>query len=102
MSALSKFAKEGRLLVVDRFELAEIKTKGLLAALTTLKADKKVIVVDTNDNEKLRASIKNCKAHQYLPPEGVNVYDLLRHDTLILSKDAAKKLEERCLKKESA
>ena len=50
------------------------------------------------DNEKLRLSIRNCKEHQFLPPEGVNVYDLLRHDTLILSKDAAKALEERCLK----
>ena len=44
-------------------------------------------------NEKLKLSIRNCKSHQFLPPEGVNVYDLLRHDTLILSKDAAKKLE---------
>jgi large subunit ribosomal protein L4 len=34
-----------------------------------------------------------------LPPEGVNVYDLLRHDTLVLSKDAAKKLEARCMDK---
>ena len=102
-SALSKFQKEGRLLVVDRFELKEIKTKGLLSALSTLKADKKVMVVDSQDNENLKVSIRNCRDHQFLPPEGVNVYDLLRHDTLILSKDAAKKLEERCLgAKESA
>ncbi len=102
-SALSKFAKEGRLLVVDRFELKEIKTKGLLSAFSTLKADKKVMVVDSSDNENLKVSIRNCRDHQFLPPEGVNVYDLLRHDTLILSKDAAKKLEERCLgSKESA
>ena len=54
------------------------------------------------DNEKLRLSIRNCKDHQFLPPEGVNVYDLLRHDTLILSKHAAKALEERCLKQSAA
>jgi large subunit ribosomal protein L4 len=36
--------------------------------------------------------------HQYLPPEGVNVYDLLRHDHLVVSKDAAKALEARCLR----
>jgi large subunit ribosomal protein L4 len=102
-SALSKFQKEGRLLVVDRFELKEIKTKGLLSAFSALKADKKVMVVDSSDNENLKISIRNCREHQFLPPEGVNVYDLLRHDTLILSKDAAKKLEERCLgAKESA
>ncbi len=97
-SALSKFHKEGRLLVVERFELPEIKTKGVVAALDTLKTQKKTLVVDSMDNENLRLSIRNCKDHQFLPPEGLNVYDLLRHDTLVLSKDAAKKLEERCLK----
>jgi len=97
-SALSKFGKEGRLVVVDRFELAEIKTKSFVAALETLKAEAKTLVVDSQDNERLRLSIRNCKDHQFLPPEGVNVYDLLRHDTLILSKDAAKALEQRCLK----
>lgn len=97
-SALSKFHKEGRMLIVDSIELTEIKTKSLLSALSTLKADKKVIVVDRADNENLRMSIRNCRDHQFLPPEGVNVFDLLRHDTLIVSKDAAKALEARCLR----
>jgi len=97
-SALSKFHKEGRLVVVERFELPEVKTKGVVSALATLKTQKKTLVVDSMDNENLRLSIRNCKDHQFLPPEGLNVYDLLRHDTLVLSKDAAKKLEERCLK----
>jgi len=101
-SALSKFGKEGRLLVVERFDLAEIKTKQLVDALETLKAQKKTLVVDSVDNDKLRLSIRNLKEHQFLPPEGVNVYDLLRHDTLILSKDAAKALEQRCLKQSAA
>jgi large subunit ribosomal protein L4 len=101
-SALSKFQKEGRLLVIDRFDLAEIKTKQLIVALETLKASRKTLVVDIGDNERLRLSIRNCKEHQFLPPEGVNVYDLLRHDTLILSQQAAKALEERCLKQAAA
>ena len=96
-SALSKFAKEGNLIVVDKLELKEIKTKGLLSAFTTLKTKKKVMVVDSADNENLKLSIRNCRDHQFLPPEGVNVFDLLRHDTLVVSKDAAKKLEARCL-----
>jgi large subunit ribosomal protein L4 len=87
------------LVIVDRFEMAEIKTKALLGTLKTLKAEKKALVVDSKDNDKLRLSIRNAENHQFLPPEGVNVYDLLRHDTLILSKDAAKALEARCLKK---
>jgi large subunit ribosomal protein L4 len=98
-SALSKFAKEGRLVVVDAFELPEIKTKGLLSVLGALKTQRHTLVVDAADNEKLRLSIKNCADHQFLPPEGVNVYDLLRHDTLVLSKGAAKALEARCLAK---
>mgnify|MGYP003423431965 CR=1 FL=1 len=88
-SALSKFNKEGRLVVVDRFEMNEIKTKNVLAALSTLKTAKKTLVVDVAANENLRLSIRNCQEHQFLPPEGVNVYDLLRHDTLVLTKDAA-------------
>jgi large subunit ribosomal protein L4 len=98
-SALSKFHKEGRLVVVDRFEMKEIKTKGVISALTALKTTQKTLVVDTASNENLRLSIRNCKDHQFLPPEGVNVYDLLRHDSLVLSKDAAKALELRCLDK---
>lgn len=101
-SALSKFGKEGRLLVVERFDLPEIKTKKLVLALETLKAKDKTLVVDSGDNDKLRLSIRNSKTHQFLPPEGVNVYDLLRHDTLILSKEAAKALEQRCLKQATA
>ena len=101
-AALSKFGKEGRLLVVDRLELGEIKTKKLVEVLSTLKAQSKTLVVDSPDNEKLKLSIRNCKDHQFLPPEGVNVYDLLRHDTLVLSKDAAKALEARCLRQAKA
>jgi large subunit ribosomal protein L4 len=95
--ALSKFHKEGRLVVVDRLELPEVKTKGFIRALGTLKAQKKALVVDAATNENLKLSARNCADHQFLPPEGVNLYDLLRHDTLILSKDAAKALEQRCL-----
>jgi large subunit ribosomal protein L4 len=97
-SALSKFGKEGRLLVIDRIELAGIKTKALIETLATLNVQKKTLVVDSTDNEKLRLSIRNCPQHQFLPPEGVNVYDLLRYDTLVLSQDAARALEQRCLR----
>jgi large subunit ribosomal protein L4 len=101
-AALSKFGKEGRLLVVDRFELGEVKTKKLVEALGTLKAEKKTLVVDSQENSNLVLSIRNCTEHQFLPPEGLNVYDLLRHDTLILSKEAAKALEARCLKQSAS
>jgi large subunit ribosomal protein L4 len=98
-SALSLFCKEGRLIVVDSLELAEIKTKQLAATLSVLQADKKALVVDSKDNEKLRLSMRNLETALFLPPEGVNVYDLLRHDHLVVSRDAAKALEARCLAK---
>lgn len=97
-SALSLFAKEGRLIVLDSLELPEIKTKGLVATLSTLQADKKSLVVDSATNDKLVKSIRNLENHQFLPPDGVNVYDLLRHDHLVVSKEAAKALEARCLR----
>jgi large subunit ribosomal protein L4 len=97
-SALSLFAKENRLIVLDTLELEEIKTKAFAATLLTLQADKKALVVDSAGNDKLVKSIRNLEHHQFLPPEGVNVYDLLRHDHLIVSKDAAKALEARCLR----
>jgi len=96
-SALSLFVKEGRLIVLENLELAEIKTKALAAVLDKLQIARKALVVDGKDNEKLKLSIRNLEDHQYLPPEGVNVYDLLRHDHLVVSKDAAKALEARCL-----
>ena len=96
-SALSLFAKEGRLLVLDTLELAEIKTKAFALTLGTLQADKKSLVVDEKGNDKLVKSIRNLTHHHFLPPEGVNVYDLLRHDHLIVSRAAAKALEARCL-----
>ena len=95
--ALSLFAKEERLLVVDAIELAEKKTKVLVQALGKLEVSR-ALVVDSADNENLQYSIRNIKGNQFLPPEGVNVYDLLRHRSLVVTKDAAKALEARCLK----
>lgn len=98
-SALSLFCKEGRMIVVDSLALEQIKTKKMVDTLVTLQADKKALVVDAKDNDKLRLSIRNLPKAQFLPPEGVNVYDLLRHDHLVVSRDAVKALEARCLAK---
>jgi large subunit ribosomal protein L4 len=97
-SALSLFVKEGRLIVVDKLELGEAKTKVAASALKALQADKKTLVVDAASNEKLKLSVRNLEKAMFLPPEGVNVYDLLRHDHLVLSQEAAKALEARCLR----
>jgi len=95
-SALSMKLKEGRLTVVDTFELAEIKTKALAGVLSTLQVGKSSLIVDAKGNDNLQLSARNLDAHQYLPPEGVNVYDLLRHEHVVLTKSAAQALEARC------
>jgi len=93
-SALSLKLKEGNLTVVDSFELKEIKTKALADVLKSLKVGASLIV-DATENENLRLSIRNMPGNQFLPPEGVNLYDLLRHEHLILTKQAVAALESR-------
>lgn len=95
-SALALKFKEGRLLVVEDFQLAEIKTKGLAQVLNTLDVPKSSVIVDDAGNQNLRMSARNLAKHQFLPPEGVNVYDVLRHEHLILTKGAVAALEARC------
>jgi len=99
-SALSLFAKEDRLLVVENFQLAEIKTKALAQTLGTLKVEGKALVVDKVGNKNLELSIQNMKDKHFLPPEGVNVYDLLRHKHLIVTRDAALAIQGRFAEKE--
>jgi large subunit ribosomal protein L4 len=98
-SALSLLFKEGRLTVVDSISFDEPKTKRLTSVLSCLQAPKGTLVVDGRNNLNLRLSIRNVQGSSFLPPEGVNVYDLLKHDHLVVSKDAAKALEARCLEK---
>ena len=94
--ALSLKLNEGRLLVVDDFELNEIKTKKLAEVLGKLQVGRSAIIVDAKNNEKLRMSARNLPSFQFLPPEGVNLYDLLRHESLVLTKSAVEALEKRC------
>ncbi len=100
-SALSLLLGEGRLTIVENLELEAIKTKPLATALAALNAPRqkarvKTLVVDAKDNDKLKLSIRNIEGNLFLPPEGVNVYDLLRHEHLIVSKRAVEQLEARC------
>jgi large subunit ribosomal protein L4 len=94
-SALSLRLKEGRLIVVDKLELEEIKTKALFSVLDALEVATSALIVDSTDNERLRLSSRNLPKHLVLPPEGVNLYDVLRHEHLVLTKDAVAALEAR-------
>jgi large subunit ribosomal protein L4 len=93
-SALSLKVQEGRLTIVDAFSLDEVKTKRVVEVLDTFEAPS-ALIVDAKDNDKLRLSVRNLPRHQFLPPEGVNLYDVLRHDGLILTRAAATALDQR-------
>jgi large subunit ribosomal protein L4 len=94
--ALSLKLREGQLLVVQDFELSEVKTKKLAEVLSKLEVNGGALIVDIKDNEKLRLSARNLQGHSVLPPEGVNLYDLLRHEHLVLTQNAVQALEARC------
>lgn len=94
-SALSLRAKEGRVMVVENLELEAIKTKALAGILGNMEV-RSAVIVDAKENDKLRMSARNLSTHLVLPPEGVNLYDLLRHEHLVLTKDAVQALEARC------
>lgn len=94
-SALSLKLSEGLLTVVDDFQLQEIKTKGLANVLNTLNVNDSSLIVDLGANDNLRLSARNLPNSQFLPPEGVNVYDLLRYEHLVLTRDAAAAIQKR-------
>ena len=68
----------------------------LVEVLGKLEVATSALIVDGKDNDNLRLSARNLQKHSVLPPEGVNLYDLLRHDTLVLTKKAVEALEQRC------
>jgi large subunit ribosomal protein L4 len=95
-SALSLKLLEGQLTVVSDFQLQEIKTKGLAQVLSVLNVAAGALLVDLDGNDNLRMSARNLPNSQFLPPEGVNVYDILRYEHLVLTRDAAAAIQKRC------
>jgi large subunit ribosomal protein L4 len=92
-SALSLKVKKG-LVVVDGLNFAEPKTKDFVKVLEALKVSKKVLIVVDDANESLLASARNVAGTIIVPTTNVSVYDLLYVDSVIITVDAIKKLEE--------
>ena len=88
-SALSLRASEKKLIVLDGFS-TDGKTKSVAAALKAISIPKGALIVDAKSNAMLVRGAKNLAKSQWLAPEGLNVYDIMRHDTLILTQDAVK------------
>jgi large subunit ribosomal protein L4 len=93
-SALSAKLRDGELRVVRTFELTDHKTKSMLKALGTLQAKKTVLLVESGENTNLTRASRNLPGVKLLPTKDVNVYDLLRHQEVLLSETAARKLSE--------
>jgi large subunit ribosomal protein L4 len=93
--ALSSKAKEG-LVIIDSLELKDAKTKVLKGHLDKAGWGKKVLVIDGDAvNDGFAKAAGNLPGVNVLPAIGANVYDILNHDTLVLTKDAVAKLEAR-------
>ena len=76
------------------FELPEIKTRAVAKILGTLGTEK-ALVVDMADNDNLRKSAGNLANSRFLPPEGLNVYDILKCDQLVMTRRAVKAVQDR-------
>lgn len=92
-SALSLRAKEQKLVVVDAIQLDKPKTQKVQAALEAFGAKKALIVDGANDS--LLLSMRNLQHAKYLRHDGLNVYDVLDHDTLILTKATVEAVQKR-------
>ncbi len=92
--ALSSKAKDSKLIVLDEALSKEAKTKTLVKSFGKLGVENALIVDGTFD-EKFALSARNLRGIFLLPAVGLNVYDILKRDTLVLTKAAVKAIEER-------
>jgi large subunit ribosomal protein L4 len=93
--ALSAKQAEGKLFVVDALSLKEAKTKTVSANFKKLGLTKPLFIGGEQVDAVFAKAINNLIGHDALPVQGANVYDILRHKELVLSKDAVAALEAR-------
>jgi large subunit ribosomal protein L4 len=93
--ALSSKAADGKLVVVDAVVADSHKTKGLAAKLTALGLDSALILAGEQIDTNFALAARNLPFIDVLPSQGANVYDILRRDTLVLSRQAVEQLEAR-------
>ena len=92
-SALTSRVAENKFIVVDELSLGEIKTKKFVEIMGNLKVEKALVVL--NDvNENVIASAKNIPTVKTAQTNEINVYDILKYDTVVVTKDAVKTIEE--------
>ena len=92
-SALTSRVAEEKIFVLDALKMDEVKTKQFQAVLDALKVNKALVVLEENDQNVILSArnIPNVKTAQ---TNTINVYDILKYDTLVITKDAVSKIEE--------
>ncbi|MEP4378847.1 MAG: 50S ribosomal protein L4 [Alphaproteobacteria bacterium] len=93
--ALSSKHADGKLVVLDTASAAEPKTKAIAAQLKALGLSSALIVDGTELDRNFQLAARNIHGVDLLPQQGANVYDILRRDTLVLTRQAVEQLQER-------
>ena len=93
-SALSSKVADNELIVVDEFKFKEPKTKEMIKVLENIKADKKALIVMDEKDDNVVRSAHNIPGVRTALVSTMNVYEIVNHYTLVLTKAAAKKIEE--------
>lgn len=93
--ALSAKQKEGKLFIVDTIDLKDAKTKNVAANFKKIGLTKPLIIGGEVLNEGFAKAARNIVGVDVLPTQGANVFDILRHKELVLTKEAALALEKR-------
>ena len=94
--ALSSKLKDENILILDQFELDEIKTQAFSEVVGNLNMENALIIID-QENENLSLSSRNISEFKVMRFEGLNVYDILKHKTLVLLEASVKAIEGRLL-----
>ncbi len=92
-SALSSKVAENKFVVVDELKFDGIKTKDFAKVLSNLKVDKALVVINDND-ENVVKSARNIATVKTASTETINVFDILKYDTVVVTKDAVNKIQE--------
>ena len=92
-SALTSRVLENKFIVVDDFAMSEIKTKKMQQTLNNLNVKKALVVCAENEKNTV-LSVRNIYGVKAVSPKTINVYDILKYNTVVASKDAVKTIEE--------
>ncbi|MEN6463231.1 MAG: 50S ribosomal protein L4 [Syntrophomonas sp.] len=93
-SALSSKVKDNQIIVVDQLQFEEPKTKQMIKTLELLNAGNRTLVVTAGDNVNVIKSTRNIPGVKPLRVESINVYDILKYETLLITRDAVARVEE--------